>query len=238
MRSDANSGWNEVVFDFANPVIRWVDSTNGEVATPISADATYDKLNLFIDWNNGKDFAGNQVGEAITQDVTYYVDNVVMGFGQPVYYQGGSNQTEQESSDPADWTLTELTLTFDASDDSGYVLTDFGGNASSVVTGTDAPANSDGSVVKVLKTAGAQTWAGTTFLDVSGDGELISDGNTVVTADVFSAKDDATVLLKLEDGSNSSNFIELGGFDGKQWLGSMGESFLGSINSFRIRPQQ
>ena len=205
-----SSGWNDVVFDFANPVIRWVDSTNGEVATPISADATYDKLNLFIDWNNGKDFAGNQVGEAITQNVTYYVDDVVMGFGQPVYYQGGSNQAETESSSSADWTLTELTLTFDASDDSGYVLTDFGGNASSVVTGTDAPANSDGSVVKVLKTAGAQTWAGTTFLDVSGDGELISDGNTVVTADVFSAKDDATVLLKLEDGSNSSNFIELG----------------------------
>ena len=170
----------------------------------------YDKLNLFIDWNNGKDFAGNQVGEAITQNVTYYVDDVVMGFGRPVYYQGGSNQTEQESSSPADWTLKELTLTFDANDNSGYALTDFGGNASSVVTGNDAPANSDGSVVKVLKTAGAQTWAGTTFLDVSGDGELISDGNTVVTADVFSAKDDATVLLKLEDGSNSSNFIELG----------------------------
>ena len=98
-----NSGWNEVVFDFANPVIRWVDSTNGEVATPISEDATYDKINLFIDWNNGKDFAGNQVGAAITQDVTYYVDDVVMGFGEPVYYQGGSSETEQEpniSSEP------------------------------------------------------------------------------------------------------------------------------------------
>ena len=73
------------------------------VATPISEDATYDKINLFIDWNNGKDFAGNQVGAAITQDVTYYVDDVVMGFGEPVYYQGGSSETEQEpniSSEP------------------------------------------------------------------------------------------------------------------------------------------
>ena len=109
----------------------------------------------------------------------------------------------------ADTTPTELTLTFDANDGSGYALTDFGGNVSSIVTGVDAPAGSDGSVVKVQKTAGAEVWAGTTFFELSGDGELISDGNTVVTADVFSAKDGATVRLKLEDSSDGNIFVQL-----------------------------
>ena len=109
----------------------------------------------------------------------------------------------------ADVTPTELTLTFDANDGSGYALADFGGNVSSIVTGTDAPSNSDGSVVKAQKGAGAETWAGTTFFDLSGDGELLSDGGTIVTADVFSAKDGAAVRLKLEDSSNSSIYVEL-----------------------------
>jgi hypothetical protein len=61
----------------------------------------------------------------------------------------------------------------------------------------------------VQKGAGAQTWAGTTFFDLSGDGELISDGGTIVTADVFSAKDGATVRLKLEDSSDSTIYVEL-----------------------------
>ncbi|MDA8615035.1 hypothetical protein N9L55_02920, partial [Alphaproteobacteria bacterium] len=86
-----SSGWNDVVFDFASPVVRYVDEANGELATPIAAEATYDQLNLFIDWNNGKDFAGNEVGAEIAEDVTYYVDNVIMGFGEPEYYAGGAN---------------------------------------------------------------------------------------------------------------------------------------------------
>jgi hypothetical protein len=108
---------------------------------------------------------------------------------------------------------TELTLTFDADDGSGYTLTDFDGNASSIVTGVDAPAGSDGSVVKVQKTADAETWAGTSFFELSGDGELISDGATIVTAEVFSPKDAATVRLKLEDSAAVANgnniFVEL-----------------------------
>jgi beta-glucanase (GH16 family) len=109
----------------------------------------------------------------------------------------------------AEATPTELTLTFGADDGSGYTLTDFEGNASSIVTGADAPAGSDGSVVKVQKTAGAQTWAGTSFFELSGDGELISDGATIVTAEVFSPKDAATVRLKLEDSADDGIFVEL-----------------------------
>jgi len=109
----------------------------------------------------------------------------------------------------AEATPTELTLTFDSTDGSGYTLTDFGGNASSIVTGGDAPAASDGSVVKVQKTSGAETWAGTTFFELSGDGELISDGATIVTAEVFSPKDAATVRLKLEDSADANILVEL-----------------------------
>ena len=115
----------------------------------------------------------------------------------------------QQDGTVADVTPTELTLTFDANDGSGFMLADFGGNASSVVAGVDAPSGSDGSVVKVLKTAGAQTWAGTTFFELSGDGELISDGGSVITADVFSAKDGVAVRLKLEDSSNGNIVVEL-----------------------------
>ncbi|MDC1157632.1 hypothetical protein OAU07_06655, partial [Alphaproteobacteria bacterium] len=91
-----SSGWNDVVFDFASPVVRYVDEANGSVATPIAAEATYDQFNLFIDWNNGKNFDGDEVGAEITEDVTYYVDNVIMGFGEPVYYQGGSSADNEE----------------------------------------------------------------------------------------------------------------------------------------------
>jgi beta-glucanase (GH16 family) len=115
----------------------------------------------------------------------------------------------QQDGTVADLTPPELTLTFDSNDGSGFVLTDFGGNASSVVAGADAPTGSDGSVVKVLKTTGAETWAGTTFFELSGDGELISDGGSVITADVFSAKDGVAVRLKLEDSSNGNIVVEL-----------------------------
>ena len=104
---------------------------------------------------------------------------------------------------------TELTLSFDETDGSGFALTDFGGNASSIVSGLEAPTGSDGSVIKVQKTAGAQTWAGTTFFELTGDGELVSDGGTLVTAEVFSAKDGASIRLKLEDSTNENVFIEL-----------------------------
>jgi hypothetical protein len=180
-----NVGWNTVTFDFASPVARWVTANNGESAVALSADVTYDEISIFPDWENGLDWQGNAVGTALTEDAVYLIDDVKMAEATPI----------------------DLTLTFGADDGSGYALTDFGGNVSSIVTGNDAPAGSDGSVVKVQK--GAEIWAGTTFLELSGDGELISDGYTTVTAEVFSAKDGATVRLKLEDSADGTIFVEL-----------------------------
>ena len=102
-----------------------------------------------------------------------------------------------------------LEISFEPDDDSGYSLVSFGGNASEVVTSANAPTGSDGQVAKVTKAAG-ETWAGTTFIDLAGNGsELISDGSETVSIRILSAKDGATVRLKLEDSSNGNANVEL-----------------------------
>ena len=116
----------------------------------------------------------------------------------------------QQDGTVTEVTPTELTLSFDSNDGSGFALTDFNGNESSRVEGADAPDGSAGSVVKVTKHSGDNSqWAGTTFFELSGDGELVSDGSTLVSAEVFSPKDGAAIRLKLEDSSDGNVFVEL-----------------------------
>ena len=72
-----NSGWNELIFDFANPVSRTVEARGyNAFATPLNASVVYDKLAIFIDWNNGFTYDNQPVGTPPTSSVTYYVDDV------------------------------------------------------------------------------------------------------------------------------------------------------------------
>jgi len=78
-----------------------------------------------------------------------------------------------------------------------YTVTDFGGNASTVVVDPTAPGNT---VLKSDKTAGAQLWAGTTLSTPSGLASTIpfSAGNTTISVKVWSPDAGIQVRLKAE----------------------------------------
>jgi len=130
------AGWNDVVFDFANPAERWVAATQDNRATGLDANATYDQLSIFIDWNNGKAFDGSQVGTALTEDVTYYVDNVILGFGDPQYYAGGSSDDSGDTGTTATDIVTDGTFALASGDNVTW-----SGNAYNPVDGVNKSDN-------------------------------------------------------------------------------------------------
>jgi hypothetical protein len=71
------AGWNELIFDFANPVERTVEARGySSFATSLNASVVYDKLAIFIDWDNGFTWDNQPVGTPPSSSVTYYVDDV------------------------------------------------------------------------------------------------------------------------------------------------------------------
>jgi hypothetical protein len=90
------TGWQDVSFDFSQPAVRYsasaVDETTGfsgvEAAFPLVAQEAntgdpviYGRMNLFIDWNNGLAHDGSAVGTPLSGNVTYLVDDFVVGDG-------------------------------------------------------------------------------------------------------------------------------------------------------------
>lgn len=65
------AGWNDVVFDFSNPVERWVTSYGRNETVSLSDSVTYDRVSIFVDWESGQESLN-----PITSDTTYYIDNV------------------------------------------------------------------------------------------------------------------------------------------------------------------
>ncbi|NEN22712.1 hypothetical protein G3O08_04230, partial [Cryomorpha ignava] len=90
----------------------------------------------------------------------------------------------------------ELPITFE---DGGldYELTDFGGNASQIITD---PTDAGNLVVESIKTDAAQTWAGTTVAEVSGFSEPLpfAAGATTMTVRVWSPTSGTPIRLKVE----------------------------------------
>ena len=84
-----------------------------------------------------------------------------------------------------------------------YTMTDFGGNASMLMTD---PTSATNKVMRVIKTTGAQTWAGTTISTASGFASAIpfTANDTLMTVKVWSAAAGKTVRLKVEDASNGA----------------------------------
>ena len=90
-----------------------------------------------------------------------------------------------------------------------YGVTDFGGNASSLVAD---PTNASNMVLKSDKTANAELWAGTTF----GTGTAASlataipfaVGSTVMTVKVYSPDAGIQVRLKAEDAADPTKSVE------------------------------
>ena len=174
-------GWQRMAFEFGNPA--------NIVAGVFNPANRNDVASLFFDFGVG------QGGAPLASTEVFYFDD--LGFS-------GGNTAE----------LARPTLTsFEPGDSSGYSLggaSDFGGNASSVSLAPPVFGSMGSTAAgQVIKTAGAQTWAGTTFLDaVTRPISLASTGNLTVTMNVYSPVAGAVVRLKLEDGNDATRTLE------------------------------
>ena len=94
----------------------------------------------------------------------------------------------------------DLPVTFD-DNTVNYALTDFGGNASLIVTD---PAGGTNKVAKVTKTTGAETWAGTTIGTAAGFKTVIpfSATRSKISMRVYSPAAGVNIRLKVENHSD------------------------------------
>ena len=88
-----------------------------------------------------------------------------------------------------------------------YTFGDFGGAASSIVAD---PADATNKVMKVVKTAGAEVWAGTTMSTSLGLAKAIplKSGATTMQARVYAPAAGIKVKLKVEDHTNGNIAVE------------------------------
>lgn len=103
-------------------------------------------------------------------------------------------------------TPVDLPVTSD-DEDVLYGLIDFGGNASEIVVD---PTNESNMAAKSIKTAGAETWAGTT---VGGSVGLVNpipftESFTTMSVRVWSPEAGIPIRLKVEDASNPTKSVE------------------------------
>lgn len=134
-------------------------------------------------------------GKALT---TWYVDNIS--------FPGARDADEvivpEERSTP------QVLINFEPNDSSGYVLTDFGGNHSSVVT--DAPEGGSIGSTKALKIVTASPgWSGTTLVKKSSMASLISQGAMGVKANIYSPVAGKILMVKIESLVHPSQIVEV-----------------------------
>jgi hypothetical protein len=88
-----------------------------------------------------------------------------------------------------------------------YTFGDFGGAANSLAAD---PTNAANKVMKVVKTAGAEVWAGTTMSTSLGLATAIplKAGASIIQAKVYSPAAGLSIKLKVEDHTNGNVFVE------------------------------
>jgi beta-glucanase (GH16 family) len=148
---------------------------------PLNHASSFNKASVFFDF-----------GTAGTGQ-TYYFDDV--GYG------AAATPTPTPTPTPS------TTVTFEDTS-SGYMLTDFGGNAATLAD--TPPAGASGKAIQVVKGAvgtPSEGWAGTTFLDLA-SGEFITPTSQTVTMKVWSPTAGTVVRLKLEDKADVTKTVE------------------------------
>ncbi len=124
----------------------------------------------------------------------------------PGSYAGGSstitNQTSTPSTTVTSQTSTPITLDFE----SGADLIGFGGDGAGVDTPPAGGTSGSTKAVKVIR--GGESFAGTVFYTAGAGVNLISANSKTVTLNFYSPAANQPVLLKLEDASNSSRYVE------------------------------
>lgn len=104
--------------------------------------------------------------------------------------------------------LSQIDLPVDfESETVNYAMADFGGNAYSLV---EDPENAANTVIKVVKTAGAATWAGTTIGTALGFATYIpiSLTDSKMTVRVWSPDANTPIRLKIEDANDKTHTCE------------------------------
>ena len=88
-----------------------------------------------------------------------------------------------------------------------YTVTDFGGNVSSFIID---PNDANNHVMKVVKTQGAETWAGTTIGTATGFASAIpfTTSDTKMNVKVWSPAADLPIRLKVEDANDNTHTCE------------------------------
>ena len=181
----------------ANGVYQGGDDTEFQVdfdgtANPAPTNGQWMSLDIPLSDFTGMDLANIAqmilVGQP-TGATTVFVDNVYF------YNDGGTGGAQ-----------VDLPITFDdpAVD---YVLTDFGGTASTLAAD---PMDASNTVAETVKTSSAELWAGTTM---SGDGGLASPipfttTATTMTVRVYSPDAGIPVRLKVEDAADPTRSVE------------------------------
>ncbi len=171
-------GWQTLTFDMANAA-----TNGGNPTAPLNDAFTFNRASIF--------FAFGSAGTG----QTYYFDDVSYNAAPPT-------PTPAPSLAPV---VSTVHVTFDSGDTSGYDLVDFGGAGSALETAP--PTGGSGQAAKVVKSAGAAEWAGTTFLAL-GSSEMITTANKTMTMRVWSPDAGTVVRLKLEDTAAPSHSVE------------------------------
>jgi hypothetical protein len=101
----------------------------------------------------------------------------------------------------------DLPITFENTTLNFYHLTDFGGNVSEIIVD---PTNSGNHVVKTIKTAAAETWAGTTVGETIGFANKIpfTASATKMSVRVWSPTSGIPIRLKVEDVGDPTKSVE------------------------------
>lgn len=107
---------------------------------------------------------------------------------------------------PPALTQIDLPVTFEDTN-VDYTMTDFGGNASMLVVD---PTSATNHVMEVTKTAGSQTWAGTTIGTATGFATLLPFSTTDHTMNVrvWSPDSNTVIRLKVEDANDVTHTCE------------------------------
>jgi len=156
----------------------FINNASGTAA--INYTYTYKKASVFFNFGT----SGSTAGEK-----TYYFDDVMFPAATgPVLAQ------------------VTLPIYFDSLN-VNYATTDFGGNATTIITD---PTNSLNKVAQTIKSNTAELWAGTTMSTASGLANAIpfSSGNTTIRVRVYSPNSGIQVRMKAEDPNDATKSVE------------------------------
>ena len=153
------------------------------------------------------DFDFSEANKAFPfQNVVVIFDNGTAGDGSAAFTYYFDDMMQHGSMPPMKAQIM-LPVHFEDSAKVDYTMTDFGGAASEYM---QDPTNEMNHVMKVTKTAGAETWAGTTIGTDKGFVHPVpfKQDSTFMNVRVWSATAGVPVRLKLEDAANNQHTVE------------------------------